>query len=118
MKGRTALILAALIAVAAGNAPLNGQEAGGMMGFEVESITTGVHSEVPAFLDTDWRSDSRAGAFISVDPAPALPLRADFLYARRGFGFRMYEETAGLIPGEAEVRSMELQVDVGLGWPS
>ncbi|MGD2121754.1 MAG: outer membrane beta-barrel protein [Gemmatimonadota bacterium] len=114
------LLVVAAVALAVITAPLGGQASGRMAGFKVGSITTGVHSEVAVFLNTDWRSGLTAGAFVSIDPGPTFNIRADLLYAQRGFGFRMYEENTGLIPGEAEVRSMALQVDFGLRlpWPS
>jgi hypothetical protein len=117
MNWKKSMIVAAVMAAAAINGPVDGQESRRMMGFKVGSITTGVASEVPAFLNTDWRSGLSAGAFVSLDQGSRLTFRADLLYARRGFGFRMYDETTGLIPGEAEVRSMELQVDMGLRLP-
>jgi hypothetical protein len=113
-------MVAVVIVAVASNPPLSGQDSGRMIGLKAGSITTGVRSEIPTFLNTDWRSGLSAGAFLSIDPTPVLTLRADLLYSQRGFGFRMYDETTGLIPGEAEVRSVELQMDVGLRlpWPS
>jgi hypothetical protein len=117
MNLKQSVIVVAVMAVASLKGPVGGQEPGRMVGFMVGSITTGVDSEIPAFLNTDWRSGLRAGAFVSIDPTWILTFRAELLYARRGFGFRMYDETTGLIPGEAQVRSMELQVDAGLRLP-
>jgi hypothetical protein len=117
MNWKKSVILVAVLALVAIAGPVGCQEPGWMIGFKVGSITTGVNSEVPAFLNTDWRSGLSGGAFVSIDPDSRLTVRADLLYARRGFGFRMYDETTGLIPGEAEVRSMELHVDVGLRLP-
>ena len=117
MNGMNSLIPIFMMGFAAIQVPLKGQEPGGMFGFKAGSITTGVYSEIPAFLNTDWRSGLSAGAFVSIDPTSTLTLRADLLYARRGFGFRMYDEVTGLIPGEAEVRSIELQLDAGLRLP-
>ena len=98
---------------------LSGQTVSKMMGIKAGAITTGVSSNVEAFLNTDWRTGISAGGFVSIDPTSALTLRADVLFSQRGFGFRMYQDGAGLIPGEVKVRSLEFQMDVGLRvpWP-
>jgi hypothetical protein len=99
--------------------PLCAQDVEGMVGIKAGAITTGVDSEIPAFLNTDWRTGMSAGVFVALDPASNLTVRADLLFSQRGFGFRMYQEGPGLIPGEANVKSLELQMDVGLRipWP-
>jgi hypothetical protein len=102
---------------ALGTGLLVGQEMSVMVGVKAGTITTGVASEVDSFLNTDWRSGLSAGGFVSVDPRPNLVLRADFLLSQRGFGFRRYEDEAGLIPGEVRVRSFEIQVDLGFRLP-
>ena len=94
--------------------PLCGQGVGTMVGLKAGVITTGVHSEVDAFLNTDWRTGLSGGGFVTIDPVSNLTLSAGLLLSQRGFGFLMYHEVAGLIPGQAKVRSMELQMDVGL----
>jgi len=98
---------------------LLGQGTNGMVGVQAGPITTGVHSEVPAILDTDWRTSLSAGVFAAFQPAAHLMVRANLLLSRRGFGFRMYREGPGLIPGEAEVRFLEALMDVGfrVPWP-
>jgi len=100
-------------------APLSAQDIGGMVGIQVGAVSTGVDSEIPAFLNTDWRSGISMGVFAAIDPASHLSLRANLLYEERGFGFRMYRDGPGLIPGETEVQSLELHLDVGLRapWP-
>ena len=114
------LIGVAMVAGTSLNGPLCGQKLNRMVGIKAGAITTGVHSEVNAFLNTDWRSGLSAGAFVSIDPTSAFTLRADLLFSQKGFGFRMYDEAMGLIPGEVDVRSMEVQMDVGLRipWPN
>jgi hypothetical protein len=111
--------IAAALTGAVQAAPIYAQDVGAMVGIKAGAITTGVDSEIPAFLNTDWRTGMSAGVFASLDPGRHLTVRADLLFAERGFGFRMYQDGPGLIPGEAEVQALELQLDVGLRvpWP-
>jgi hypothetical protein len=118
--------LAAALAGAVQNTPLSGQDLAEpgqslsvMVGVKAGAITTGVHTELPAFLNTDWRTGVSAGVFAALEPSSNLILRAELAFAQRGFGFRMYQEGPGLIPGEAEVQSLEAALDLGLRvpWP-
>jgi len=111
---RTGVVLVIGVVLAG---PLWAQDEGRMVGFRFGAITTGVDSEADAFLNTDWRTGLSAGGFVSIDPASHLTLGAGILFSQRGFGFRMYHESTGLIPGQAEVRSLEVQMDVGLRLP-
>jgi hypothetical protein len=88
-----------------------------MVGVKAGPINTGVHTEIPTFLNTSWRSGLSAGAFLAIDASQGLVVRANLLFSQRGFGFRMYDERTGLIPGEAELRSVELLMDFGLRLP-
>jgi hypothetical protein len=117
--GKLLFILVAAQTGAVQPASIHAQEVGGMVGITAGAITTGVDSEIPAFLNTDWRTGISAGAFASLDATSHFTVRADLLFADRGFGFRMYQEGPGLIPGEAQVQSLELQLGVGLRapWP-
>jgi hypothetical protein len=100
-------------------APLPGQGIDGMVGVQAGPITTGVHSEVPRILDTDWRTGMCAGVFAIFETASDLTVRVNLLLSRRGFGFRSYREGPGLIPGEAEVQFLDALMDVGfrVPWP-
>ena len=131
LRTRAFLAGATILAGVLLNGSACGQNLNKMVGIKAGAITTGVDSEVEAFLNTDWRTGISAGGFVSIDPSPKLTLRANLLYSQRGFGFRMNEEGAGLISGDVKVRSFEVQMSgrseglwsrawsftVGLGWP-
>jgi hypothetical protein len=114
---RFVLVLALAFPGLLPNAPLSGQGMSGMLGLQAGPITTGVHSEVSSILNTDWRTGMSAGVFAAFEPTPDLTVRANLLFSRRGWGFRMYREGPGLIPGRALVQSVEALMDVGLRVP-
>ena len=108
MRKRALLTGVVMIVIGMVWIPLPAQEVGLTVGFKSGAINTGVHSEMDEFLNTDWRSGFTGGGFVFVDLTPVFVVQADLLYSRRGFGFRMYDEVVGLIPGEAKVRSLEV----------
>jgi hypothetical protein len=108
MRKRALLTGAVMIVIGMVWIPLSAQEMGLTVGLKSGAINTGVHSEMDEFLNTDWRSGFTGGGFVSVDLTPVIVIQADLLFSRRGFGFRMYDEVVGLIPGEARVRSLEV----------
>ena len=97
--------------------PLSAQEVGVTVGLKSGAITTGVHSEMNAFLNTDWRSGFTGGGFIHFDLTPVIVVQVDLLLSQRGFGFRMYEDTVGLIPGEAKLNSLEVPMLLAVRLP-
>jgi hypothetical protein len=111
------LLMAALVIGMASVVPLGCQEIHGRVGLKTGAINTGVDSEVEAFLNTDWRTGFTAGGFVSLDPTSHLNLHMDVLFSQRGFGFRVFDEAMGLIPGEATARTLEIHVDLGLRLP-